>query len=149
MSWPAVPPSALAALRREYPTVDWSRVRWRARLPWWARRSRARAMVVPAWASRFDVVVHVREGVEPDLPLLRHEAFHVLQYQEGGPGWVPMRPFVVAYLLGALRWGFGPAHVLEAPAYAAARAGGAATSGFRLRRALRAVFTRRWPRSGS
>lgn len=103
-------------VRARFPTLRWSVVELRRGLPWFARPT-TRAMVVPRWFA--GVSVRVRADVDVTSAagrrLLAHEAYHALQYQAG------RARFVAAYVLLALRHGFGEAHPLEGPAYAAAR----------------------------
>ena len=107
---------ALAQLRRRYPRVRWEDVRIHAGIPWLLRWTGARGMVLPcAWHSRR---VHVHLATQ-DVGLLLHEAAHVQQYQDLGPGLGYLRPFVVAYLGWVPFRGMGRRHPLEAPAYEA------------------------------
>lgn len=100
-------------LRARHPDVDWSRVRLRRGLPWWARPG-TRAMVLPRPRG---LTIRVREDVDAASPagraLLAHEAVHVAQAARGRWRWA------ARYLWLALWHGFGRAHPLEAPAYAA------------------------------
>lgn len=105
-------PLAWLAARR--PDLDWSRVEVVEGLPWWARRG-TRALVVPTLRG---ARIHLSDG-SPDV-LLR-EAEHVAQMQRMGRA-----RFVARYLALALRHGFGPAHPMEAPAYARQRDAGSA-----------------------
>ena len=115
---PRVDPAVLAALRRRYPRVRWGDVRLHEGIPPLLRWRGARAMVLPcAWHPRR---VHVHLSAV-DLPTLLHEAAHVQQYQDLGPGVGYLRPFTVAYLAWAPFRGTGRAHPLEAPAYAGRR----------------------------
>ena len=108
-------PDAPAALRRALPGVRWEDVRVHAGPPPLLRWKRARAMVLPcAWHPRR---VHVHLATD-DPAALRHEAIHVLQYQQMGPGLGFLRPFVVAYLAWVPWRGTGRSHPMEVPAYA-------------------------------
>ena len=77
-------------------------------------------MVLPcAWhPSRVHVHLgaHDPTGTE-GFEVLVHEAVHVRQYQEMGPGLGGLRPFVVAYLAWVPWRGTGRRHPLERPAY--------------------------------
>lgn len=108
-------PADLDDLRRSLPEVRWEDVRFHDGVPAALRWKGARAMALPsAWHPRR---VHVHVATD-DPAILRHEAVHVRQYQDLGPGLGYLRPFVVAYLGWVPFRGTGPRHPLEAPAYA-------------------------------
>lgn len=98
-------------LRRLFPTLDWTRVRFHDGLPLLLRWRRADGMVIPLLRIR----VHLRRGLPPARrrEVLVHEAWHVLQAQELGS----VR-FILRYLAeAAATRTFGRGHPLEAPAY--------------------------------
>ena len=108
-------------LRRRFPSVRWEDVRFHEGIPLILRPMPASAMVLPcAWHPRR---VHVHLGAhDPATPagraVLLHEAVHVQQCQDLGPGLGLLRPFVVAYLAWVPFHGTGRSHPLEVPAYA-------------------------------
>lgn len=119
-------PRDVALLRERWPHVPWDRISFREGLPWWARRSRAWAMVVPDPLGARRLRVHVSPALMKQpagrrLNVLVHEVVHVLQYQRHwqGLGWGYLRPFVVAYLAAYRHHGASRAHPLEHGAYAA------------------------------
>lgn len=104
-----------ALLRRVYPAVRWNQVEFVEGLPWPWRLRRTVAFVLPLPRGR--TRVHLRPGLSAErrARVLLHEGWHVLQRQEMGA----LR-FALRYLLLAVGRGFGPAHPMEAPAYALA-----------------------------
>lgn len=111
------------AVETVYPTLDLRRVSFHRGLPHYLKGF-AQGMVLPAVLSprrcRIYIAPRFWKGNSVcDTGLLLHEAFHVLQLQESGPGLGALHPFLILYLACSARNGFfySRRHPMEADAY--------------------------------
>ncbi|MBK7938712.1 MAG: hypothetical protein IPJ82_17220 [Lewinellaceae bacterium] len=98
----------MALLRAIYPTIDWSKVTFYDRLPWWVT-SGTNAITLPAGIDK----IHIYFGTDEYDPcacrkvgIIVHESCHVLQYQQTGPGFGFARPFMMQYLACSLIYAY-------------------------------------------
>lgn len=112
----------LAAL---YPTVRWEEVSFHEGIPPLLGLFTQGGITFPDPLGTRAIDVYVARW-DPcgtaGLALLVHEAFHVLQFQEGGAGIGPIRGFSLRYLTRATWEGGGERNLYEKPAYAQERA---------------------------
>lgn len=100
-----------ALLKAIFPKLDWQKVTFREGLPWFAQRSFAVGMALPAALSRQGTAIHFA-GYHTEHPfsqtvLLVHEAFHIQQYHDLRNRWIDfgyfrrfMRYYIGWYLAG-------------------------------------------------
>lgn len=109
-----IPNCVLQLLITIYPTVNWKKVHFYDKLPWFIPKTKASAVALP---GKYDLnQIHIFfNNFNPytcissnrDLSLIVHEGFHALQYTEIGTyGFGFLRLFIIKYLAYWLIYGY-------------------------------------------
>jgi hypothetical protein len=121
-----LPPEVTRVLRAIFPTLDLGAVSFHRGVPHLIRLLGSAAIVLPHPLASRRTCVYVEPGAwDPEsvegLGTLVHEAYHVLQAQEAGWGFGPLRPYLVLYFAHGAANGFRyQGHPMETGAFALA-----------------------------
>jgi hypothetical protein len=101
-------PKEQRLMQQMYPQIDWKKVEFHTRMPWFMQYTFAIGVALPSAYNREKVHIYLREkdqkSLNERLAIMVHEAFHAQQYHDlasmnkGSWGWGYNRRFMRYYL---------------------------------------------------